>query len=361
MLACAEMSEWAAESACEVLAGACAAAARAEARRDRGDPRRAIAARASLALVAEARTRGASRSSGTTSVVSLGAGRRSVSFPRHELPEASSVDWERARHHPDRARHGHERQDDVVAPARARRRRRRASASASRRRAASRSAPTVARGRRLDGPGRGAHRAPRTRTSSSRCSRRRAAASCAAGSPSTRCDAALITNVSDDHIGLYGIDDVSAMAEVKGVVAKAVRPGGTPALNARDPRLVALASRAHVRRDVLRRSRARACDLCSSGRRRRAPQARRSRGLHARRCDRRGRGRGLGWRAHDLARRRRPGHVRRRSSLQRRERPRRRRRRRGARPLRRGHRPRPRRVSRCTTTPAAGRWSSATG
>ncbi len=57
------------------------------------------------------------------------------------------------------------------------------------------------------------------------------------------CDAALITNISDDHLGTYGIDDLDAMAEVKAVVAKAVRPGGTVVLNARDPRLMALAPR----------------------------------------------------------------------------------------------------------------------
>jgi cyanophycin synthetase len=55
------------------------------------------------------------------------------------------------------------------------------------------------------------------------------------------CDVALVTNVSDDHLGLYGIDDVAAMAEVKGVVAHAVRPGGTAVLNAHDPNLVLLA------------------------------------------------------------------------------------------------------------------------
>ena len=58
----------------------------------------------------------------------------------------------------------------------------------------------------------------------------------------TDCDAALITNVSDDHLGSYGIDDLDAMAQVKAVVARAVRPGGTVVLGAHDPRLVALAA-----------------------------------------------------------------------------------------------------------------------
>jgi UDP-N-acetylmuramyl tripeptide synthase len=53
-----------------------------------------------------------------------------------------------------------------------------------------------------------------------------------------RCDAALITNVSADHLGDYGIDDVQAMARVKAVVA-----GGAKrvVLNAGDPQLVELA------------------------------------------------------------------------------------------------------------------------
>lgn len=55
------------------------------------------------------------------------------------------------------------------------------------------------------------------------------------------CEAAAITNVSEDHTGGYGIDDLTAMTRVKSVVAYAVRPGGTVVLNAHDPKLVALA------------------------------------------------------------------------------------------------------------------------
>ena len=54
-------------------------------------------------------------------------------------------------------------------------------------------------------------------------------------------DAALITNVSDDHLGDYGIDDVSTMAQVKAVVGSVVKPDGRVVLNALDPELVALA------------------------------------------------------------------------------------------------------------------------
>ena len=56
------------------------------------------------------------------------------------------------------------------------------------------------------------------------------------------CDAALITNISDDHLGSYGVDDLAAMTRVKAVVAEAVRPAGTVVLNAHDEKLVALAS-----------------------------------------------------------------------------------------------------------------------
>lgn len=55
------------------------------------------------------------------------------------------------------------------------------------------------------------------------------------------CDVALLTNVSDDHMGGYGIHDLAAMTEVKAVVARAVPAEGTVVLNAHDPKLVALA------------------------------------------------------------------------------------------------------------------------
>lgn len=56
-----------------------------------------------------------------------------------------------------------------------------------------------------------------------------------------QCDAALVTNVAVDHVGGYGIDDLNAMTRVKGVVAEAVVPEGTVVLNAADPHLVAFA------------------------------------------------------------------------------------------------------------------------
>ncbi len=57
------------------------------------------------------------------------------------------------------------------------------------------------------------------------------------------CDVALLTNVSDDHLGTYGVDDLAAMTRVKGVVAEIVAPTGAVVVNANDPHLVALARR----------------------------------------------------------------------------------------------------------------------
>jgi cyanophycin synthetase len=57
----------------------------------------------------------------------------------------------------------------------------------------------------------------------------------------SRAAAALITNVSEDHFGEYGIDDLDALADVKLTVAGLVPPGGLVVLNADDPQLLAKA------------------------------------------------------------------------------------------------------------------------
>ncbi len=64
-------------------------------------------------------------------------------------------------------------------------------------------------------------------------------------------DVALITNISDDHVGSYGIDDLAAMTQVKAVIAEAARGAGTVVLNAADPRLAALADAFEGTRVVL--------------------------------------------------------------------------------------------------------------
>ncbi len=58
------------------------------------------------------------------------------------------------------------------------------------------------------------------------------------GLAASRADTAVVTNVSPDHLGGYGIDDLDGMAAVKLVVAHAVGPGGLVVLNADDPTLV---------------------------------------------------------------------------------------------------------------------------
>lgn len=57
-----------------------------------------------------------------------------------------------------------------------------------------------------------------------------------------RADVAVVTNVSDDHFGEYGIHDLPALAEVKLTVARALAPGAPLVVNADDAVLVARAS-----------------------------------------------------------------------------------------------------------------------
>lgn len=63
----------------------------------------------------------------------------------------------------------------------------------------------------------------------------------------SRADAALVTNVSADHFGEYGIHDLEGLADVKLSVAAAVAPHGLLVLNAEDAQLRAQAD-ALVRR-----------------------------------------------------------------------------------------------------------------
>ena len=61
------------------------------------------------------------------------------------------------------------------------------------------------------------------------------------GLPVDRATVAVVTNVADDHLGEFGVQDVDELAEVKLLVARAVRAGGAVVLNADDPRLRARA------------------------------------------------------------------------------------------------------------------------
>jgi cyanophycin synthetase len=61
------------------------------------------------------------------------------------------------------------------------------------------------------------------------------------------CDIGLITNVSEDHLGIRGIETMQDLAYVKSVVIEVVRSDGYSILNAEDPHLVPLADRAKGR------------------------------------------------------------------------------------------------------------------
>ena len=58
-----------------------------------------------------------------------------------------------------------------------------------------------------------------------------------------RADAAIVTNVADDHLGEFGVETLEALAETKLLVARVIGAGGRLVLNADDPVLVAAAAR----------------------------------------------------------------------------------------------------------------------
>ncbi len=62
-----------------------------------------------------------------------------------------------------------------------------------------------------------------------------------------RADVAVVTNISADHLGADGIDDLDELIHVKALVAEEIRAGGSVVLNADDPAAVQLADRAAVR------------------------------------------------------------------------------------------------------------------
>ena len=58
------------------------------------------------------------------------------------------------------------------------------------------------------------------------------------GLPVPSADVCLLTNVAADHLGTYGVMDVTALADAKFQLSQAVKPGGRLVLNADDPELV---------------------------------------------------------------------------------------------------------------------------
>lgn len=63
-----------------------------------------------------------------------------------------------------------------------------------------------------------------------------------------KADVAVITNISADHLGEDGIDDVDELIGVKALVAEELRDGGSVVLNAADQAVAAIADRPAVRR-----------------------------------------------------------------------------------------------------------------
>ena len=61
-------------------------------------------------------------------------------------------------------------------------------------------------------------------------------------------DVAVVTNITADHLGADGVDDLDEMVGVKALIAEEVREGGTVVLNADDPAVAAIAGRPRVRR-----------------------------------------------------------------------------------------------------------------
>jgi cyanophycin synthetase len=63
-----------------------------------------------------------------------------------------------------------------------------------------------------------------------------------------KADVAVITNITADHLGTDGIDDLDELIDVKALVAEEIRDGGTVVLNADDLAVAALADRPAVAR-----------------------------------------------------------------------------------------------------------------
>ncbi|MDU2063832.1 MAG: cyanophycin synthetase [Sporomusaceae bacterium] len=57
------------------------------------------------------------------------------------------------------------------------------------------------------------------------------------------CDVGVVTNITEDHLGQYGIESLDDMAYIKSLVLERVKPDGTALINADDPQVVAMAKR----------------------------------------------------------------------------------------------------------------------
>ncbi|GAB4442309.1 MAG: cyanophycin synthetase [Chloroflexi bacterium OHK40] len=62
-----------------------------------------------------------------------------------------------------------------------------------------------------------------------------------------RCDVGCVLNISNDHLGLRGVNSLEELAEVKALVVEVVRDDGSSVLNADDPLVAGMAERAEGR------------------------------------------------------------------------------------------------------------------
>jgi cyanophycin synthetase len=60
------------------------------------------------------------------------------------------------------------------------------------------------------------------------------------GIGTTHNDVAVVTNISNDHLGMHGIDTLDQLAEVKSTILRITKPDGWDVLNADDPRVLAM-------------------------------------------------------------------------------------------------------------------------
>lgn len=238
MLACAEMSEWAALGACELLA----ARERLPLEPKRTEIAGMLASERNpdlVAIVEEARARGVPLL-WDDELVSVGTGRFAQCFMMGMLPDVASIPWSELGGIPIAlvtGTNGKTTSSRLLA--------RVAIEAGLRAGAASTGGITVGTELLEDGDWTGPAAA---RVVLRRADVELAVLETARGGILRRglavdtCDVALLTNVSDDHLGLFGIDDVAAMTRVKGVAAHAVRRGGVAVLNAHDANLVGLAA-----------------------------------------------------------------------------------------------------------------------
>ncbi len=62
-----------------------------------------------------------------------------------------------------------------------------------------------------------------------------------------RCDVGAVLNISNDHLGMRGVETLEHLAEVKSLIVEVVRDNGSSVLNADDPLVVNMAERAEGR------------------------------------------------------------------------------------------------------------------